>query len=81
MVHLSPLGFNLQEEPNHNWTFYSKEKQVKELLRKLFTGINVDDLFGTINRKLFNSQPIMQNIFTCAKERYSAEQIFQLLTV
>lgn len=81
MLHLSPLGFNLQEEPNHNWTFYSKEKQVKELLRKLFTGINVDDLFGTINRKLFNSQPIMQNIFTCAKERYSAEQIFQLLTV
>lgn len=75
MRYLMFLTLNLEGDPNHNWTFYSKERQVKELLGRLFTGINVDDLFGTINRKLFNNQPIMQNIFTCAKRRFSAKQI------
>lgn len=69
------LALNSEGEPNHNWTFSSKERQVKKLLEILFTGINVDDLFRTINRKLFNNGPIMQNIFTCAKRRFSAKQI------
>jgi serine/threonine protein kinase len=79
MRYLMNLIFNSEGEFNHNWIFSSKERQVKELLEKLFTGINVDDLFRTINRKLFKNQPIMQQIFTCAKRRISAKDI--LLTM